>query len=485
MLGITVCPLRSAFGLSCPGCGMTRAWWALLAGDLQGAFHYHPLFWLPVPALLLLVFGDRLPDRVFRGLLFLMLALYLTVYGIRLADPADEVVWFHPERGMFLQGHAPFVTGAALAAYRIGGPVSDHESTCAAEVTEKLRNGVHINLRASSIVDNLSFLVDGCKDHPWRDFVSFCTDDVHASDLLTVGHINRVVGKAIEAGIDGKEAIKLATLNAAREYGFDDLGAIAPGYIADMQLVPELNGCRPAAVFVEGELAAENGVYVGADAWKKDVTLPNTVNIPQITGPESFELRVPEGYTGSTITVNVLTPPFEGAIVRTAIPTELPVKDGKVDISADPTLDFVCCANRYGTGTKTIAVYRNFHLDKGAIASTISHDSHNLTVIYRDEREAWLAADTLRRYGGGVCAVLEGEESHIALPAAGLMSLSTCEEVAAQIDEVQEKINRLSGNRLPVLASAILALPVLPSVVITDLGLVDGSNQTFIPVFIQ
>ena len=102
MLGITVCPLRSAFGLSCPGCGMTRAWWALLAGDLQGAFHYHPLFWLPVPALLLLVFGDRLPDRVFRGLLFLMLALYLTVYGIRLADPADEVVWFHPERGMFL-----------------------------------------------------------------------------------------------------------------------------------------------------------------------------------------------------------------------------------------------------------------------------------------------------------------------------------------------------------------------------------------------
>ena len=404
---------------------------------------------------------------------------------IQCSDRMTAIIEEGVKRGMFLQGHAPFVTGAALAAYRIGGPVSDHESTCAAEVTEKLRNGVHINLRASSIVDNLSFLVDGCKDHPWRDFVSFCTDDVHASDLLTVGHINRVVGKAIEAGIDGKEAIKLATLNAAREYGFDDLGAIAPGYIADMQLVPELNGCRPAAVFVEGELAAENGVYVGADAWKKDVTLPNTVNIPQITGPESFELRVPEGYTGSTITVNVLTPPFEGAIVRTAIPTELPVKDGKVDISADPMLDFVCCANRYGTGTKTIAVYRNFHLDKGAIASTISHDSHNLTVIYRDEREAWLAADTLRRYGGGVCAVLEGEESHIALPAAGLMSLSTCEEVAAQIDEVQEKINRLSGNRLPVLASAILALPVLPSVVITDLGLVDGSNQTFIPVFIQ
>ena len=102
LLGIT-CPIKFITGISCPGCGMTRAWISVLwHHDLHRALHYHPLFWLPVPALLLLVFGDRLPDRVFRGLLFLMLALYLTVYGIRLADPADEVVWFHPERGMFL-----------------------------------------------------------------------------------------------------------------------------------------------------------------------------------------------------------------------------------------------------------------------------------------------------------------------------------------------------------------------------------------------
>ncbi len=402
---------------------------------------------------------------------------------IQCSDRMTSIIEEGVKRGMFLQGHAPFVTGAALAAYRIGGPVSDHESTCAAEVKERLRSGVHVDLRASSIVDNLSFLVDGCKDHPWRDFVSFCTDDVHASDLLTVGHINKVMRKAIEAGIDGREAVKLATLNAAREYGFDDLGAIAPGYIADMQLVPELNGCQPAAVFMEGQLVAENGTYVGPDAWQNDVSVPNTVNVPQITGPEAFELRVPEGYTGTTIKVNVLTPPCEGAIVRAAVPTELPVKDGKVDISGDPTLNFVCCANRYGTGTKTIAVYRNFHLDRGALASTISHDSHNLTVIYRDEKEAWLAADTLRRCGGGVCAVLNGEEKHIALPAAGLMSLGTCREVASEIDRVQEQIDKLSGGKLTVLASAILALPVLPSVVITDLGLVDGSSQTFLPVF--
>ena len=132
-------------------------------------------------------------------------------------------------RGMFLQGHAPYCSGRELAAYLIGGPVSDHESVNADEVRGKLRAGMHVNLRASSLIDNLSFLVDGCKDQPWRDFVSVCTDDVHAKDLLTVGHINNVVRKAVASGLDGREVVKMATLNAAREYGFDDLGAIAPG----------------------------------------------------------------------------------------------------------------------------------------------------------------------------------------------------------------------------------------------------------------
>ena len=209
-------------------------------------------------------------------------------------------------RGMFLQGHAPYCFGRELAAYRIGGPVSDHESVNADEVRAKLRAGMHINLRASSLIDNLSFLVDGCKDQPWRDFVSVCTDDVHAKDLLTVGHINNVVRKAVASGLDGREVVKMATFNAAREYGFDDLGAIAPGYIADIQLVDALDGSRPKAVFTEGVLVAEDGKYLGGDCKTADYDLPNTVDLPQITGPESFELRVPEGYTGDTIRVNVM-----------------------------------------------------------------------------------------------------------------------------------------------------------------------------------
>lgn len=387
------------------------------------------------------------------------------------------------KRGMFLQGHAPYCTGKELAAYLIGGPVSDHESVSEDEVRAKLRAGMHINLRASSLIDSLSFLVDGCKDMPWRDFVSVCTDDVHAKDLLTVGHINKVVGKAIAAGLDGKEVIKLATLNAAREYGFADLGAIAPGYIADIQLVDALDGSRPKAVFVEGELVAEDGKYLGSDSMGEAYDLPNTVNIPQLSGSDSFRLRVPEGHSGSTVTVNVMTPVPGSRILRHVVPTELPVKDGAVDISGDASLCFVCCANRYGLGSKTIAVYRNFGLLTGALASTISHDSHNLTVCYRSADDAWLAAETLRNCGGGVCAANNGSETHIELPAAGLMSQKPCAEVAQDIAEVQKAVDVISGGALTLLASAIIALPVLPSVVITDMGLVDGTTQSFVPVF--
>ena len=128
-------------------------------------------------------------------------------------------------------------------------------------------------------------------------------------------------------------------------------------------------------------------------------------------------------------------------------------------------------------------MYRNFGLLTGALASTISHDSHNLTVCYRSADDAWLAAETLRNCGGGVCAANNGSETHIELPAAGLMSQKPCAEVADEIAAVQAALDAISSGRLTLLATAVMALPVLPSVVITDMGLVNGANQTFVPVF--
>ncbi len=387
------------------------------------------------------------------------------------------------KRNVFLQGHAPSVTGADLAAYRIGGPYSDHESNTAAEVREKLRNGIHINLRASSIIDNLGDLVDGLKGMGAYDFVSFCTDDVHAANLLDTGHINMVVSKAIGHGLDPVQAVKMASLNCAREYGFDDLGALTPGYIADMQLVDDLTFTKkPKMVFVKGELVAEDGVYVAKDPESQEYTFPNTVNMPQIQSADDLKLYAPEG-CGDTARVLVMEPVNMGIIMKGTY-EELPVVDGCVSIEGRDDLQFVCIANRFGTGTKAIVVFRGFGLQEGALASTVSHDSHNFTVIYKNADDAYLCAKTLKECGGGMCAANKGEVLYtLPLPVAGLMSPLTCEELAPEIDKMEKTMMTICPNSFSILMVAVLALPVRPGLIITDIGIVNGDTQEFVDVF--
>jgi adenine deaminase len=388
------------------------------------------------------------------------------------------------KRGVFLQGHAPGVSGRELAAYLQGGPVSDHESRSAAEVSEKLRNGMHVNLRASSLVDDLTDLIGGLKHDSWNDFVSICTDDVHAKDLLTSGHVNRVVRKAIQAGMDPKEVIKFATLNAAREYQFNDLGAIAPGYIADMQLVRQLDGNMPFAVFVSGKLAAKNGVYLGSDVQATGQAFPNTVNIPQIQSSQDFLLRVPEEKCNDDFVSLLIVARGERNGIRQFEETVLPLKDRCVNISDYPDFQFVSVINRYGTGGKTIAVFRDFGITEGAFASTISHDCHNLTVVYRDPECAYVAAKELEKCGGGICVV---DANHnialLPLPVAGLMSFKPCREIALLIEKEQQALDAICNKKLSLLAAAIISLAAVPGAVITDKGLVDGLSQRIISQF--
>ncbi len=387
------------------------------------------------------------------------------------------------KRDVYLQGHAPYVSGKELAAYRIGGPMSDHESSTAEEILEKLRMGFHVNLRQSSISKRLNHLIEGCKDLRWKDFISICTDDVHAKDLLTVGHINAVLGMCVELGIDERDAVRMATLNTAREYGFEDLGAIAPGYIADMQLVGDLCGSRPLAVFTEGKLIAKEGIYLGDDKPGARPDFPNTVNIPQIKSADDFKMYVPKGYTGDTIKVSVMYPSKRNRKYRDLTEMELPVKDGTVDISGDPSLCYICLVNRYGNGGKTISIFKDFALKKGAMASTVSHDSHNLTILYKDPDSAYKAARALEACGGGVCAVSEEGASVLRLPVAGLMSSGSCKEISEDIERIQKDIDKISDGTISVLATASMALPVVPGMIITDLGLVNGLTQEFIPIF--
>lgn len=393
------------------------------------------------------------------------------------AERMQEIIGEGIKRDMFLQGHAPLVRGKQLAAYRIGGPVSDHESEVAEEIIEKLRTGMHINLRASSLVNHMDRLAEGIKKIPYHDFVSICTDDVHAEDLLTFGHINKVVRLAIEKGLDPVDVIRMATLNAAREMNLEDIGAVAPGYLADFQLVEALDGRCPEYVFIEGELVAREGKYLKED--KKDFidTKTNTVKIPGIHGKEDFSLWV-KNSKDQTAKVNVIVPLDEMNILREVQIQTLSVKDGKVDITHREDLAFVCVCNRYGRENKTIAVMQNFGLKEGAVATTISHDSHNMVIVYRKEEDALCAATRLQSAGGGMCVVKDEKVlSCVELPVAGLMSLKKCGDIAEEMKEYKNAFYKVCNMETPLMSTSIMSLTALPGVIVTDCGLIDGNVQ--------
>lgn len=394
-----------------------------------------------------------------------------------------DIVQAALDRDMFIQGHAPGLLGKELAAYALAGPVSCHESRNGEMVAQKLRAGMHVNLQSSSLsVGLLPALLEGTRGMRYLDNVSICTDDIHAGDILKTGHINRVIKHALELGVDAVDAIRFASYNPAREYGFRDLGAIAPGYLADMQLLDALDGSNPYAVFVGGKLVVEDGKLLDAAPAQTKMDFPNTVHMPQVQSADDFRLKAPQGCTD---TARVLVLSSNQTIFYTAEYETLPVRDGYVDISGDPALCFVSVCNRHGAGDSTIAVYRGFGLEKGAVASTISHDCHNFTVVYRDAQDAFVAAQELTRTGGGITAVENGAVVRtLALPVAGLMSDLAVVPLAHEVEETEKAVAQLCGGKEGMLLkTAVLSLACLPCVVMTDRGVYDGLNSRFLPVF--
>ena len=375
----------------------------------------------------------------------------------------------------FLQGHAPYVRGDELCAYLCGGPVSDHETRVADELQEKLRLGMHINIKSSSLSDTVQEFIKGIKSIPIHDFVSLCTDDVHAADLLTTGHINHIVNECIKGGIEPIDAIRFGTINAAREFRFEDAGIIAPGYVADIQIVKDLQfDKRPEVVLVAGQ-----PVIAPLDMTSTPHFTVNTVNIPQITSPQVFGVESEEG------TQHLIFRASRASMTpnQTVAYKEFPVHNGKVAI---PNLDenqFISVINRHGSGDITTVICSDFNLKHGCIASTISHDSHNMTIAYRFSADAYVAAKELERIGGGMCFVEDGKVKYsLPLPVAGLMSELPVEELAPKIEEMEKWVDYASDNSSPMLlAIAILALPVRPGIIITDKGVVRGETLQFIP----
>ncbi len=379
--------------------------------------------------------------------------------------------------GLRVDGHAPMLSGQALQAYLAAGIVSDHESVSAEEALEKLRHGMQIHIREGSTAKNLDALLPIVNERTAR-FCSFAADDKQPDDLVREGHLDHVLRRAIASGLDPITALRMATINTARHYGLNDLGAVAPGYLADLVAFSDLRDIRVTRTFSGGRLVAENGRLLVPQ--RSAAAAPvNRVLTGDLT-ESSFALPA----AGTHARVIEVIPE---QIVTRAVVEPVAVRNGYV--LADPARDLLKIAvveRHRGTGNDGVGLVKGFGLRAGALASTFAHDSHNIVAVGATDSELLLAVRTVVEMGGGICAVEGGAVlAQLPLPIAGLMSSAPLETVRAAMSGLLDAARTL-GCPLsnPYMAMAFLALPVIPALKITDKGLVDVEAFELVSTFV-
>ncbi|MEE8620961.1 MAG: adenine deaminase, partial [Syntrophobacteria bacterium] len=392
----------------------------------------------------------------------------------------DEAILDKLERFLdkTIDGHSPGLSGAQLDAYLCGGIGSDHECTRLEEAREKLGKGMHIMLREGSQARDLEALAPLVTAQT-KQRCMLVSDDCHPEDLLEQGHMNRVLKRAMELSIDPITAIQLASLNPARYFGLRTLGAIAPGYQADMVLLNSLQPLQIGRVYKKGKLVAENGKCLLA---KKPVAAKVQLISMNLEELKEEDLRLQaQGSEMRAIRAVPNTLITEEEIVTVADRQGQAVSDANRDL-----LKIVVIERHQGSGRKGFGFVRGLGLRKGALASTVAHDSHNLIVVGVSDSDMVVAANTLRELGGGLVVVSDGQvQAQLPLPVAGLMTAASLEQVVAWKKEVNQAALELGATlEHPFMALSFLALPVIPKLKLTDQGLVDVESFTHVPLFV-
>jgi adenine deaminase len=380
-------------------------------------------------------------------------------------------------RGRTCDGHAPLLSGRDLNAYIASGIRSDHECTGREEAREKLRLGMHIMIREGTQAKNLKELIPLADAQNNRHF-SLVTDDLHPHDLLAKGHLDHLVDMAVEGGIDPLEAIRMVSMNTAAYFGLRDVGAVAPGYRADLLILSSLAPVRVRSVIKGGERVFDESAFTGRGMRAAGAERLGAMNIRPF-GPEAF--RVPAG--GERIRVIGLVP---DQILTQQIIVEATYRDGMV--VSDPRRDIlklVVVERHRATGRIGVGFVQGFGLKEGALASSVAHDSHNVIAVGCEDGDLYRAVKAVEEMQGGLAAVRNGEVlEKLPLPIAGLMSDRPLADVARGWQELR-RAARLFGSipEEPFMLLSFLALPVIPELKLTDRGLVDVNRFAHVPLF--
>jgi adenine deaminase len=397
------------------------------------------------------------------------LAEMMNFPGVIKADE-DELEKLRLAEGVHVDGHAPGVLGKALAAYVAAGIRSDHEALTLEEGRERLRAGMWLLIREASMARNLQALLPLVHELG-TNRIAFCTDDRDPEDIAENGHINGMVREAVAAGIAPEDAVVLATLNPATWHRLWHLGAIAPGYQADMLVLPDLETFQPETVLKHGR-PVEEIPEPDVPEWVK-----HTVRNQPVT---AADLRIP--WTDGKARVIGLVP---DQVVTEALIEEPASKDGMA--VADPARDLAKIAvieRHLGTGRVGLGFVRGSGLQRGALASTVAHDAHNIVVVGMTDEDMVRAVQRLGELGGGIVVVdTGGITGELPLPVAGLLADAPLTEVIEQSLACNDAARALGwSGATPFLTLSFLGLSVIPSLKITDRGLVDVDKFELVPL---
>jgi adenine deaminase len=370
-------------------------------------------------------------------------------------------------QGKIIDGHAPAVTNKHLNAYLAAGIQSDHESTTTEEGREKLRRGMYLMIREGSSEKNLDALLPLVNTKTFKRCF-FVVDDCTCSDLLREGDIDAVVRKAIKSGLEPVRAIQLATINTAEYFRMYNRGGIAPGYIANLITITDLPKLEIDMVFYKGELVARGGNYLLPSPKTSNKELTNTFHIKPF-GIEALKLTARR----ESLPVIEIIP---GQIVTKKRIEQVKVKDDTItpDLEGD-ILKLVVVERHKASGNISLGLVKGFGLKRGALASSIAHDSHNIVAVGTNDLDIFTAIKEIERLHGGLVVCVDGKIlAALPLPVAGLLSPDPLEVVVKKFEKLGKTASGL-GN-IPPTPFAILsfvALPVIPELRLTDMGLVD------------
>jgi adenine deaminase len=381
------------------------------------------------------------------------------------------------KRGMPVDGHSPGLTGRDLQAYVAAGITSDHECTRPEEALEKLRAGMYLFIREGTAERNLADLLPVVTAENSRRCI-LVSDDRHPDDLMDRGHMDHSLRLAVRKGLNPVTAIQMVTLNPAERFRLWDRGAIAPGYRADMVILNNLEDMQVEKVFTGGQLVADQGKTL-------PFTQPETVsgfNSMRIDA-HNLDFAIPaKGSSARVIGV------IEGQIVTEMLELPVKIQDNMAVADVERNILKLAVIERHkGTGNVGLGFVRGIGLRRGAIASTVAHDSHNLIIVGTNDADMKLAAISVSEMGGGLVAVDNGQvKARLPLPVAGLMSGEPLESVRKEMDRLLSVAREL-GSPLdnPFMTLSFLALPVIPALKLTDRGLVDVNKFDFVELFVS